>query len=629
MSGTYQNKNKRTRARLRIFRRTIRPPFFRRLSTRLLFTLTMLSALPLIIVGLFMQSITQESISDYIKNQHSLIAHRAGNEIKLFLETPNTLLKVLLGTRDILDMNPFTQSLILNKVITEYQPIIDRIFTIDTLGNEITTSDFGPHVATYAHEEFFVQTVRGKEYSSSVEFNESQEPFIIISYPIKQFGQIKGVLAAEINLKSIWDLVDEIKVGESGGAFVVSGAGQLIAHPDKKKVIDRVEEFINLDILNDMRQTTESSRIFDSPEGVSMLGTFAHIEEFDWVIVIQQPIDEAFELASRMLYQVFVFVALVIVVAILLAYLLEKRITAPITTLVRGVKRYAEGDLDFRITIEKYEEIGVLAQEFNSMAASLSENQRKLRQIERLAAMSKFATLVSHEIRNPLNSMNINMQILKREMENPNGNAEKKQKYFDIIVSEINRMDNLIKNFLMISRPPRFDFLPNNIHDILDAVILMHRANAEQQNVKITRQFYQKKCLANVDHDQMMQVYHNIIINALQAMPGGGDLTINTSRMRIKNDAGKSTAMIRIEFVDTGVGIPADKAGDIFEVYYTMKKTGTGLGLAIAKQIIEGHFGNIQVESKWGQGTNIIINIPSIGQRKALPSKKKIRAESG
>ena len=450
MSGTYQNKNRRTRARLRIFRRTIRPPFFRRLSTRLLFTLTMLSALPLIIVGLFMQSITQESISDYIKNQHSLIAHRAGNEIKLFLETPNTLLKVLLGTRDILDMNPFTQSLILNKVITEYQPIIDRIFTIDTLGNEITTSDFGPHVATYAHEEFFVQTVRGKEYSSSVEFNESQEPFIIISYPIKQFGQIKGVLAAEINLKSIWDLVDEIKVGESGGAFVVSGAGQLIAHPDKKKVIDRVEEFINLDILNDMRQTTESSRIFDSPEGVSMLGTFAHIEEFDWVIVIQQPIDEAFELASRMLYQVFVFVALVIVVAILLAYLLEKRITAPITTLVRGVKRYAEGDLDFRITIEKYEEIGVLAQEFNSMAASLSENQRKLRQIERLAAMSKFATLVSHEIRNPLNSMNINMQILKREMENPNGNAEKKQKYFDIIVSEINRMDNLIKKFLML-----------------------------------------------------------------------------------------------------------------------------------------------------------------------------------
>jgi len=628
MSGTYQNKNRRTRARLRIFRRRISPPFFRRLSTRLLFTLTMLSALPLIIVGLFMRSITQESITDYIKNQHSLIAHRAGNEIKLFLETPNTLLKTLLVTMDIHDMNPFTQSLILNKVITEYQPIFDRIFTIDTLGNEITTSDFGPHVATYADEEFFIQTVQGTDYSSSVNFNEDQEPFIIISYPIKQFEQIKGVLAAEIDLKSIWQLVDEIEVGESGGAFVVSEAGQLIAHRDKNKVIDRVE-VIDRDIINDMRQTAESSRIFDSPEGVSMLGTFAHIEKFDWLIVIQQPIDEAFEVASTMLYQVFAFVGLVIIVAILIAYLLEKRITAPITTLIRGAKRYAEGDLDFRITIEKYEEIGVLAQEFNSMAASLLENQRKLRQIERLAAMSKFATLVSHEIRNPLNSMNINMQILKREMENSNGNAEKKQKYFDIIVSEIHRMDNLIKNFLMISRPPRFDFLPNNIHDILDTVILMHRANAEQQNVQIKRQFYQKKCLANVDHDQMMQVYHNIIINALQAMPGGGSLTIKTSRFGIKDETGKSTSLARIEFTDTGMGIPADKVNDIFEIYYTMKKTGTGLGLAIARQIVEGHLGNIQVESKWGQGTNIIINIPKIEQIQTVTSKKKIRVESG
>jgi signal transduction histidine kinase len=581
----------------------------------------MLSALPLIIVGLFMRSITQETISDYIKNQHSILAQRAGYEIKLFLERPNTLLKILLETRDIQDMNPFTQSLILNKVITSYQPLIDRIFTLNTLGIEVTTSDFEPHETTYIDEEFFIQTVDSGDYSSEVEFNKDKEPFIIIAYPIKQLGQLKGVLAAEINLKSIWDLVDEIQVGESGNAFVVSGEGQLIAHPDKKKVYDRVN-VIDLDIINEMKQAETKSRVFESPEGVAMLGTFAHIEEFDWVIVIQQPIDEAFDVASTMLYQVFAFVALVIIVANLLAYLLEKRITAPITTLIRGVKRYAEGDLDFRITVEKYEEIGVLAQEFNSMAANLSEHQRKLRRIERLAAMSKFATLVSHEIRNPLNSMNINMQILKREMENPRGNAEKKQKYFDIIVSEINRMDNLIKNFLMISRPPRFDFLPNDIHKILDSVILMHRANAEQQMVKISRKFYQKKYLVSVDRDQMMQVFHNIIINALQAMPGGGNLIIKTSRKRVKDNSGKTQTMLRIEFCDTGMGIPAEQINDIFEVYYTMKKTGTGLGLAIARQIIEGHFGSIQVESKQGEGTKIIINIPSLQNQPRTSSRK-------
>ena len=619
MSGSSRNKSRRTKVRLRALKRSIRPPFFRRLSTRLLFTLTMLSALPLVIVGLFMRSVTQESIADYIKNQQYLIARRAANEIRLFLDTPNTLLEILLQTRDINDMNPFRQKLILSKVITEYQPIFDRIFTVDSLGIEVSTSDFESQSMDFSQSEFFREAMKGENYSSGVKFNKNQEPYIINAYPIEQFDQIKGVLTAEINLKSIWDLVDEIKVGESGNAFVVSGFGQLIAHPDKKKVIDQ-SKVIDAGLIEEVKSGNESSREFYSPENIAMLGTFAHIEEFDWIIVIQQPIDEAFSVASTMLYQMFAFVALVISVAIFLAYLLEKRITAPITTLIKGAKRYAEGDLEFRIKIEKYEEIGVLAREFNSMAASLLENQKKLRSVERLAAMSKFATLVSHEIRNPLNSMTINMQILKREMENPHGDAEKKRKYFDIIVSEINRMDNLIKNFLMISRPPHFDFLPNDIHEILDQVILMHRANAEQQHVKIVKEYVAPMIPASIDRDQMKQVFHNIIINALQAMPGGGRLIIRTSKTKMRSRRRQKHKWMCIEFIDTGMGIPRDKLNEIFEVYYTMKKSGTGLGLSIARQIVEGHAGNIQVKSEAGKGTDMIINLPILEDYEKIKS---------
>ena len=262
-----------------------------------------------------------------------------------------------------------------------------------------------------------------------------------------------------------------------GNAFVVDGSGQLIAHPAKDKVIKKfgvIDKALIVGIKNDL----EISRVFTSPYGVSLLGTYVYLEELDWIIAIQQPIDEAFVVANTMYYKLLVFVVLVILVAVFPAILLEKRITEPIKSLIRGVKRYAEGDLEFRIHIERYEEIALLAEEFNSMASSLLENQRKLRRVERLAAMSKFATLVSHEIRNPLNSMNINMKILKREIENSNGNAGKIQKYFNIITSEINRMENLIKNFLMISRMPRLDFVPNNIHDILDEVILLHNENS-------------------------------------------------------------------------------------------------------------------------------------------------------
>jgi len=241
--------------------------------------------------------------------------------------------------------------------------------------------------------------------------------------------------------------------------------------------------------------------------------------------------------------------------------------------------------------------------------------------------MSKFAALISHEIRNPLNSMNINMQILKREIENPQGNLEKKTKYFEIIASEIRRVDNLINNFLMISRPPRFDFLPNDINEILEEVLLIYTAKAEQQGVQIERRYAKKQILANVDRDQLKQVFHNIIINALQAMPGGGRLTIRTRERQITNQDKQKVSGVRIHFIDTGVGIPQEKMQDIFEFYYTSKKTGTGLGLAIARQIIEGHLGTIGVDSVQGNGTTIVVDIPL--KAIAVGIKKEPTVKSG
>jgi len=593
---------------VRHLRLQFQTPLFKRLSTRLLFTLTLLAALPLIMVGLFMTSVTQESLSEYVKSQHSEIARRARNEINLFLETPITVLKILLDTQDLNEMNPFAQNLILNKVKSA-QHVFNRIFTVDILGNEVTTTSFGDHPVNYQNEAFYQQAMNGESYFSQVYFNEAKEPFVITSQPIRRFDRIVGVLAGEIDLKSIWNLVDEIKIGESGTAFVISSTGQLIAHPDKMKVLQGTM-VINQELIRTMLNSVEQTRIFKSPEGVEMLGTFAYVSQFDWLIVIQQPIYEAYAVANQMRFQVFVFVALVILLAMLIAYLLEKRITAPINTLINGVKQYAEGDLSFRIRIDKYEEIAVLAKEFNAMAKRLLENQQKLRSMERLAAMSRFATLVSHEIRNPLNSMNINLQILKREIENPQANLAKIDKYYDIILSEIQRMDNLVKHFLMISRPPRVDFLPNDLHEILEEVLLMHSINAEQQKIQIVKQYVGKKTLANVDRDQLKQVFHNVLINALQAMPNGGTLTVRTSIKKIRNNLKQTVPALRIEFADTGTGIPKDKLYEVFEFYYTSKKSGTGLGLSIAKQIIEGHSGSIYARSKEGEGTQLVINIP-------------------
>ena len=171
-------------------------------------------------------------------------------------------------------------------------------------------------------------------------------------------------------------------------------------------------------------------------------------------------------------------------------------------------------------------------------------------------------------------------------------------------------MDNLINNFLMISRPPRFDFLPNDLHMVLDEVLLMHEVNAKQQNVDIVKNYHAEKILASVDRDQLKQVFHNIVINALQAMPKGGLLEVRTMIGKMKGRSKRKIGSLQVEFSDTGVGIPAERLKEIFEFYYTSKKTGTGLGLAIARQIIEGHSGTIEAESTYGKGTILKVTIP-------------------
>jgi nitrogen fixation/metabolism regulation signal transduction histidine kinase len=609
MSGMSTAMKESIRHYIRIWKTKIERPVFAKLSTSLLFTLTLISAIPLILVGIFMSGVTQESVSEYIQSQQSQIASRAANEINLFLQTPINTLNILLETKDITSMETFSQNLILNKVKSAY-PTFNRLFVTDSMGFEVTSTAFETEVHNYSQEDFFKESIRGNSYFSEVYINENNEPYVLSSHPIKRLNEITGILVGEIDLKSIWSLVDTIQIGETGSAFVVAGNGQLIAHPDKRKILSQSAVIDSALIFEVPQIDTVITRNFDSPEGEEMLGTFAYLPQLEWILIIQQTVDEAFSVASRMLYQVFAFVAFVILIAAFLAYLLEKRITTPFNTLIDGVKRYAEGDLEYRLSIKKYEEMSVLADEFNAMAEKLLDNQRKLRVAERQAAMSKFAELVSHEIRNPLNSMNINMQILKREIENPKGDIDKMRKYHDIIISEIQRVDNLVQNYLLVSRPPRFDFLPNDIHDILEEVLLMHAANAEQQNVRIKMLFTPNKILANVDRDQLKQVFHNIVINAMQAMPNGGKLSIKT-KMGIMNDRlDKKVDAVCIEFNDNGMGISKDRLNNIFDFYYTSKKTGTGLGLAIARQIIEGHDGTIAVTSKVDEGTGITVNIP-------------------
>ncbi len=472
----------------------------------------------------------------------------------------------------------------------------------------MVTTSFGEELKDYSKEVFFQEVLKGKTYFSPVYFTPSRLPAILVSVPILKYDRVEGALVGEIDLKNIWELVDNITIGKTGNAFLLSAEGTLIAHRDKERVLKR-ESYANYDFFKSLRAGKEGITHYRS-QGHAMVAAYVPIPQLHWGIVIQQTEKEALELAREMRMRVTIFVALTSILALALAITNVKRITRPLEILVRGVREYAGGNLKHRIDIQRQDELGELAQEFNSMAAALDKNQRRLRRMEQLAALSRFASLVSHEIRNPLNSMNINMQILRRLIFQKNPDSEKTLKYLNVISSEIERINNLVTNFLVISRPPELNFIRTNIHQILEEVIVIQEGRAQAEGIKIHRNYTQEELSGLLDHNQLKQVFHNIIINAFEAMRDGGTLEISTELLRRKHRDGTVQRFALIKFKDSGGGIPAKNLKDIFEFYYTTKRTGTGLGLAIAKQIVEGHKGKIYIQSEVNKGTTVFIEIP-------------------
>jgi nitrogen fixation/metabolism regulation signal transduction histidine kinase len=460
----------------------------------------------------------------------------------------------------------------------------------------------------FSNELFFQTALRGEEYISDVYFSSSRFPLLTIAEPVQKLNQVVGVLSAEIDLKSIWTLVDSITIGNTGFAFLLSAEGQVLAHRDKDKVFRR-EDFSQYEFFQELKTNRDNFITYIFQEEESIL-VYEEIPQLNWGVVVQQSQREAFTLARQMQSRVLYFTLLTVLIAVVLGILSMQRLTKPLLQLVQGVREYGSGNLEHKIEMKTQDELAELAQEFNSMASSLMKNQKKLQRMERLAALSRFASLVSHEIRNPLNSMNINMQILKRALLRPDISPERTIKYLDVISSEITRINDLVTNFLTIARPPELNLIRSDLHQVLDEVIIIQKAQARAEGVKIRRSYTPEKLTGMFDYNQLKQVFHNIIINAVEAIEDEGTLSIKSKIIKKETSDSEVEYSARIEFKDNGTGIPKEIINEVFEFYHTTKRTGSGLGLAIAKQIIEGHKGSIYIRSKVGEGTSVFIELP-------------------
>jgi len=226
---------------------------------------------------------------------------------------------------------------------------------------------------------------------------------------------------------------------------------------------------------------------------------------------------------------------------------------------------------------------------------------------ERLNALTLLAAGVAHELGNPLNSLNIHLQLMERQARKLKGKErDELQHSIDICRGEINRLDSIVTQFLRAIRPSRPQLQPENINAIVEEAVRFFSAEIEARDIVVETELRSDLPLLQLDRGQMKQAFYNVIKNSFEAMKRRGIL-------RIRTDMDESH--VRVSFTDNGGGMSAETLSHVFEPYYTTKERGTGLGLLIVRRIVREHGGELAIESTEGKGLTLTIRLPFKEQR--------------
>ncbi len=228
--------------------------------------------------------------------------------------------------------------------------------------------------------------------------------------------------------------------------------------------------------------------------------------------------------------------------------------------------------------------------------------EMKNRRLESLASLTNLAATVAHEIKNPLGSISIYVQLLRKAVASRDaGNEAKFAEYLDVVDEEIERLNRIVVDFLFAVRPLKFEFVPMDIGELIRSISTFFGEELSRANVAVVIDVAEGLPRIRGDERFLRQMLVNLVKNAMSAMPNGGTLSLG-ARQR------DESIVFTVE--DSGVGIPQDVLAHVFEPYFTTKADGTGLGLTMAYKVVKEHGGDIRVQSEPGRGTAFTITLP-------------------
>jgi signal transduction histidine kinase len=473
----------------------------------------------------------------------------------------------------------------------------------------------------WSRSAFFREVRPGQAYFGPVHFREGSEPYMTVAMQVPE--PAGGVVAAEVNLKFVWDVITQIRVGRTGVAYVVDSSGNLVAHPDISLVLRKTSMLPLAHVAAPAKDGDRvESRFVRDLSGREVLSASAPTAPLGWKVFVELPRDEALEPLYLLAQRGAILALAALALAVGASVLLARRMAKPIQALQAGAQAIGAGRLDGRIDVHTGDEIEALAHQFNTMTTQLRESygtlEDRVRQRTHAAeaanlAKSRFLAAASHDLRQPMHALNLYLGALQRQSLPPEARP-----LLENVRQCTQTMDCLFESLLDISKldagaiTPHLESFP--IGPLLQRIAIEFEPQAQEKGLRLRVH----PCRAWVRSDPALveRIVRNLVSNAVRY----------TTQGRVLIGCRRAVGRLSIEVHDTGLGIPLEQQALVFEEFYQVanperdRTKGLGLGLSIVQRLANLLDAPLALRSRPGTGSVFSLSLETADARLATSS---------
>jgi two-component system, NtrC family, sensor kinase len=605
------------------------PRFTATLKTKLVVLFLVFALVPLAIIGFFSVRITENLIVNLVFRQLENVAADKAVIIERWLVERKADLNVIAGTSIIKTMDPAAIASYLN-LIQHHYGVYKEITVADHSGAIVFSTNTISSI-NGNNEEWSRTTTQTPLFKAGVTYhpNETESTFHI-TVPILDGENVKGTVYGTVGTANIINSILNVSLGETGECYLVDKSGTFLAHKEPHRIL--TDNIYHSESFKKIFEERDRKKTYLDYRGVEVSGASRNVGGTDWYIVVEQDRDEAYLSATVLKRSIVFTIALCILSASLLTFIISYHVIRPIHALSKSANVIAQCQFPAdKLETNRRDEIGMLYHAFKDMAQRVCERHTSLekkvtlqdvelkdtdiilKQIkliaersEKFAAIGRLGASIAHDIRTPLTSLKLFLESVQAEIEI----SQEYEEDYSVAMSQIRRIETAINRFLEFSKPQQLNITTIDVAKLVEETVSMIRPMAIKQEclLNVTLQ----NDLPHIEGDKQFleEALVNLLINSLEAMSDQGLMVVTAKIDRFLFN-GQHEPCIRIDIRDTGPGITDEHIDMIFDPFFTTKPTGTGLGLPLVLNTIQRHGGAVRVCNQESGGALFSIFLPS------------------